>query len=253
MLHAARGTEPSPRALSVMRRHESALFALSDVLAFPSKNAMTSYTEKFQAQIDSKPPYFIPSGVTPPRTAASFPTASASPTILFVGRYVTHKGYDLFLRSAEELKARRSDIEFVTVGDGPLRRHSTAITDLGWTETPHDIIAGSSIVVIPNRVAYYDLLPLEVAAIGKPLVMTMVGGNIDQLQSLPDSIGVEPDNLTAGIEDAIDRLRSQPTWGSRNADAFRESFTDQHLATRWRSFIDSLRTPIENPNTAQFS
>src|SRR5690606_13578654 len=105
------------------------------------------------------------------------------------------------------------------------RRDSFAVHDLGWKDDPMSTISRARIVVVPNRVAYFDLLPLEAAALGKGIVFSSVGGNIDQHALLPDSVACDLENLGSGIERAIELCAEDDNWGRRNIDAFERNFT----------------------------
>lgn len=242
------GEEPvNHREHRALQRKERALFSAADVLVFPTANAEHPYRTAFAKAFDSRRVAYVLSGVEPPKLPASQDDADVaalfspnSTNVLFVGRYVPHKGYDLFLEAAEQLVGGGVEAEFWTLGDGPLKRSSRSVTDLGWTDEPHSVVAQADIIVVPNRTAYFDLLPLEAAALGRGLVLTRVGGNIDQLGLLPDSVGADPDALADAMRGAIALRRDDASWGLRNADAFRREFTHVEMARRWAVLIADI-------------
>lgn len=215
-------------------------------MVFPAPNAATPYEAAFRRVLAARRTVYVLSGVEHPLVpgttagAAGLGDAPGIVSVLYVGRYVPHKGYDVFLDAAEELTAEGIQASFWTLGDGALKRDSEAVTDLGWSDAPHPIIARADVIVVPNRTAYFDLLPLEAAALGRGLVLTRVGGNLDQLERLPDSVGAEPDAVADGIRAAIAHVARSRAWGARNADAFREQFTDIHMARRWAELLREL-------------
>lgn len=214
-----------------MVRTERALFRRADLVVFPTPAASGAYRDAFGAELAVTPVRYVLSGV--PRPVRREPDAAASGAeILFVGRYVSHKGYDLFLEAAERLSPRHPGLRFATLGAGPARRASSAVRDLGWRDDPIPAIAAARFLVVPNRIAYFDLLPLEAAALGKGLVLTAVGGNVDQHALLPDSVICEPDELDEGISRAL-ALSEDPGWGSANAVAYERDLTDERMAERW--------------------
>ncbi|MBX0301330.1 glycosyltransferase family 4 protein [Cryobacterium sp. 1639] len=226
-----------------LQNKERALFAAADVVVFPTAHAVEPYKDAFGEVLASRRVAYVLSGVEPPAiadTTGAGPDAlfsEATTNVLFVGRYVPHKGYDLFLDAAERLTGEGVDAAFWTLGDGPLKRPSRSVTDLGWRDAPHAVIAQADIIVVANRTAYFDLLPLEAAALGRGLVLTRVGGNIDQLELLPDSVGSEPDALAEAVRAAIALRRASAAWGQQNAEAFHREFTHVHMARRWASLI----------------
>jgi glycosyltransferase involved in cell wall biosynthesis len=225
---------------------EAALIGLSDFVVFPSRGAGTSYIEKFPKALSGKNIVYIKSGVKVDCGDVGRDSARENKgpiRILFAGRYVSHKGYDLFCDAAELIGENIDGIEFVTLGDGPMKKSCRYVTDLGWRNDVFNVLETADIVVIPNRIAYYDLLPLECAAFGKPLVMTKVGGNVDQMHDLPDSLSCDsatPEQLAESIKAAITKLKLDPTWGSKNRLAFESTFTVKKFAERWDAAVENM-------------
>ncbi|GAA4485977.1 glycosyltransferase family 4 protein [Microbacterium panaciterrae] len=242
MMNAGRAPGKVARTRRRMIRDERALFRLADRVVFPTWGAAGVYVDAFGGILATTPTRYVLSGVPRPvlrETAGD--DGDADPAILFVGRYVAHKGYDLFLAAAEALAAERPDLRFCTLGAGPDRRASDAVHDLGWLDDPTPAIARARFLVIPNRTAYFDLLPLEAAALGKGLVFTAVGGNVDQQALLPDSVLCAPSELAAGIEQGIE-LSADPAWGHANAAAYEQVFTDERMAERWLALFREWRS-----------
>ncbi|WP_298745161.1 glycosyltransferase family 4 protein [uncultured Microbacterium sp.] len=228
-----------------MVRAERALFRAADAVVFPSPRAATAYIEAFGDVLAEMPVHYILSGVPEPHETSKAQQGAAAaetnPGILFVGRYVADKGYDRFLAAAETLHAENPSLRFSTLGAGPERRPSSAVNDLGWRDDPVPVIAAAQMLVVPNRVAYFDLLPLEAAALGKALVFTAVGGGIDQHGLLPDSVLCAPDDVAGGIRDALARYEDDPLWGAANVPAFERTLTATAMAERWISTIRERR------------
>lgn len=241
-------TRLGDREYREMHANERELFAAAEVVVFPTEHAVDPYERAFGNALASRRIAYVLSGVEPPEAPDSDAASrndvfsGGTTSVLFVGRYVPHKGYDLFLEAAEQLVRDGVDASFWTLGDGPLKRHSDEVTDLGWHDAPHAVIAQADIVVVPNRIAYFDLLPLEAAALGRGLVLTHVGGNIDQLQHLPDSVGSTPGAVAEAVRTAISLKRASASWGQRNAEAFDREFTHVHMARRWAALIDEVAT-----------
>jgi glycosyltransferase involved in cell wall biosynthesis len=134
-------------------------------------------------------------------------------------------------------------VAFYSFGDGPIQLKSKHVTNMGWRSDVLHFLRDVDIVVVPNRIAYYDLLPLECAALGKPLVMTAVGGSKDQLDDLPDAVAcqdIRAEDLALSIQVAIERLRKDRSWGRRNQEAYKKHFTLAEFARRWDSAIELM-------------
>lgn len=228
-----------------MIRVERELFRAADAVVFPTASAGTAYVEAFGEILAGTAVHHILSGVPKPRLAPGEPEAVAAsdedPGILFVGRYVADKGYDRFLAAAEALHAENPALRFSTLGAGPARRSSPAVRDLGWRDDPVPVIAAARMLVVPNRVAYFDLLPLEAAALGRGLVFTAVGGGIDQHRLLPDSVLCAPGDVLGGIRRALSRLEEDPDWGAGNVRAYERTLTADAMAQRWIAQVREWR------------
>jgi hypothetical protein len=229
-----------------LRKDEADLFAIADVAVFPSVGASGEYRREFTSEINSKRVVYIKSGVAIADSGAAdakICVDSESICVLFVGRYVSHKGYDLYCRAAERVSAERPGVKFFSVGSGPMRRHSDTVIDLGWRDDVFSVLRAVSLIVVPNRIAYYDLLPLECAALAKPLVMTAVGGSTDQLADLPDSIScatADVLSLSAAMAKALDVFAFDRGWGTKNKISFEREFTAAAFAKRWDLAIAEL-------------
>ena len=234
---AARTSSPLTVAQHrILLKREAELIRRAEVVVFPAEAAADAYWAAFEHELHATEIRYVRSSVPSP-VPRSVRQPSTNPVVLFVGRYVEHKGYDLFVRAAEALAAKLPRVRFVTLGSGPDRMNSDAVTDLGWSDDPHSMIATADVVVVPNRVAYYDLLPLEVAALGRGMVMTKVGGNNDQLSLLPDSVAVTIDGVVEGIEEAVMLAEKNPTWGLKNVGAFEEHFRGDRFAKEWHALL----------------
>lgn len=214
---------------------EKAFFDAADIVVFPSPGASEQYRQRYD--IPDASIQYIPSGVPNPALAVETVAKEKhdGPIVaLFAGRYVDHKGYDIFCEAA----ALRDydNVQFTTAGTGPLERPYTNVTNLGWRSDIFNVIMAADFVVIPNRISYYDLLPLECAALGKPIILTNVGGSKDQAELLPDSLlakADDPESLAETIEAAATKIRQQPGWGKKNVQAFHEKFSAESMSARW--------------------
>jgi glycosyltransferase involved in cell wall biosynthesis len=132
------------------------------------------------------PSMIAPMGIEAPEAPTS--AANEAFTVLFVGRLVTVKGVDVLVDALEGVGATVMHI----VGDGPLRReleararargieatfHGTLATAAKWRS-----IALADVVVLPSRVLATGrtegapVVALEAMAMGKPLIVSDVGG-----------------------------------------------------------------------------
>lgn len=242
MLEEAAGRELPSETYQHLVKRERTLFDLADTLVFPSPRSATAYFATFEREIEESSVHYVLSGVPRPLSRGGERNPDRI-QVAFIGRFVQHKGYDLFVALAERLTATRDDVKFVAAGGGPLAVASPAVEDRGWLSDPRDFIEQSHFVVCPNRIAYFDLLPLEVAALGRGLVLSAVGGSVDQAALLPDSIAAPLNDLEAAVVDAIEKSKSTPNWGARNEAAFDEHFAISSFALNWIGLLESIQRP----------
>jgi glycosyltransferase involved in cell wall biosynthesis len=128
------------------------------------------------------------------------------------------KNHRLFLRVASRLAARFSNVEFVLVGDGPLRpelevyaRACGLGTRLQWLGDRNDvpvILAALDITVLPSSSESLSNVILESMAAGVPVVAADVGGNSELIQD-GQSGSLVPMNDDVFVE-AVARLLVSP-------------------------------------------
>jgi glycosyltransferase involved in cell wall biosynthesis len=132
--------------------------------------------------------------------------------VLYVGRLIKGKGFDLFMNSLEHLdKELAGNAEFVVVGNGPLARlisekggSSPSVRWLG--ELPHasmpKCFAQADLLVSPSRSEGLPMALLEAMAAGVPIVCSEVGG----VKSYFDDTRITPiESLTSeGVARAIE-------------------------------------------------
>lgn len=97
----------------------------------------------------------------------------------FFGRRHPHKGYDIFCQLARRALEKQMGLTFVSAGNGPLPWPNLPnYIHLGYVDGGEiaDTIAACDIVIVPNRVNYFDLVILEAMCLGKPVITTHVGG-----------------------------------------------------------------------------
>lgn len=220
-------------------RAERTLFERASFVVFPSAGATHSYAGIVGEgrDIDLR---FVASGVNVPAVDERRVKKDVF-SFAFAGRYSSHKGYDLYCAAAALLLERGAEAHFLSLGTGDISP-SGPVQDLGWVTEPHSVLASCHVVVIPNRDAFYDLLPLEVAHLGCSLVFTPAGGNVDQANALPDSVmarAIEPGALADAMAEAQGNYAMKD--GSRNRETALSLFTAQSMASRWDDMLADWR------------
>lgn len=162
-------------------------FVHADAVLFPCDEAAEPYEatwDGFTDILQHKPFYTCETGVEP-----LLPTKLHDPkehfgvsekfTLGYMGRHNEIKGYDFFVRVCASYLEDHSDVAIVVAGgDSHIKPPSHARwVEAGWTKTPQDVIAAADVVVIPNRLTYFDLSFLEILSAGKVILASKTGGN----------------------------------------------------------------------------
>ena len=193
----------------------------------------------------------------PPEAFAQTPPALPRPfgglRVGMIARMNTRtKNHHLFLRMAARLRARHPELQFVLVGDGPLRAdferqakelglHEDGIFLGDRTDIPA-VLASVDVSVLPSASESLSNVILESMAAGVPVVATRVGG-ISELIAEDRGILVPPDDEEALIA-AVERLLCDE--GMRRslgqaAKAFaRENFTLERMTLQHEELYREL-------------
>ncbi len=210
----------------------------------------------------------ISNGFPPSAFAPTAPALPRRPGLLRVGMIARmnalSKNHRVFLRAAARLRSKSSEIEFVLVGDGPLRPElEREATDLGirnhvqFLGDRRDIpaiLASIDVSVLPTASESLSNVIIESMAAGVPVVASRVGGNSELIA---EDRGIM---VTAGDEQAlaaeIERLlhdSSMRTALSSNAKKFAEEhFTIAKMRQRYEDLYTDLleRKAGRNPHRA---
>lgn len=157
----------------------------------------------------------VRNGVGEAEFADAPPNADAS-DILYIGELRPIKGIDVLIDALADLRRNGTKLTATIVGDGPSRtqlRDRVQATGLGEAVKflppmpAREAFRLGRLMVVPSRAESLPYIVLEIAAAGKPLIATNVGG-------LPEIFGpqaghlVQPDNrhalakaIAAGVND----------------------------------------------------
>jgi glycosyltransferase involved in cell wall biosynthesis len=163
----------------------------ADAIILPNRHAVDGYFPGDPDRLKlllSRPIIEIPSGVPPlrssrPRDAvrAELGVAPDEIAIGYLGRKVPDKGYDIFVEAARMAahEPRHSKLRFIGIGAGYLHEPSPPanMTQLGWRSDAGDLMSAFDVLMVPNRIAYFDLGILEALSAGKTVYTTHVGGS----------------------------------------------------------------------------
>jgi glycosyltransferase involved in cell wall biosynthesis len=137
--------------------------------------------------------------------------APDAPIVGTVANFKAHKAHDVLLRAAERVRREVPDVRFVLVGTGPLeedvRRRTAerglgdAVVFAGFRDDVPRVAAAFDVFALPSAYEGLSIALLEAMALGRPPVVTRVGG-------LPEVIEHEVNGLLVPSGDP-DALASQ--------------------------------------------
>ncbi|MGH9486490.1 MAG: glycosyltransferase [Terriglobales bacterium] len=204
----------------------------------------------------------IPNGLPESAFAAAVPALPPEPGLARIGMIarMNHpvKDYPMLLRAAARLLPGHPNLEFVLVGDGPLRRSLEQMAlDLGIAEQVRflgerrdipAVLASLDISVLCSRSESLSNVVLESLAAGKPVVATRVGGNPELVREQETGLLVQAGD-DQGLAEALERLLRQPelaqAWGQQGQRWARERF---HLEQVQRQFEQLYLSVLEGKN-----
>jgi len=241
-------TVVSPAALAVRRVlgapavqyfHANEIGARPKLAAFAAARAdvviaVSAYTAGLITATGAVPASMrlISPGVDIPSDAS--PEKVDRPTILTIARLEQdYKGHDVMLRALPSVRANVPDVQWVVLGDGPLRAglerqvHANGISDavrfLGaasdqvrnlWLRRAH-------LLAMPSRLPEgglagegFGIVFLEAGAYGKPVVAGNVAGALDSVSDGETGLLVDPRDPRA-VAEAITRLLLDPELAAR--------------------------------------
>lgn len=179
-------------------------------------NSRAAADRLLQAGLPERKLAVIGNALPPAAFAQTAPALVRQPGVLRVGMIArmnaAYKNQRGFLRAAAHLRRKALRLEFLLVGDGPLRlqlEHEAAalglqdrIRFLGDRSDISAILASLDVSVVPSVSESLSNVMLESMAAGVPVVATAVGGNIelggqDRALLVP---ATDAEALAAGIE-----------------------------------------------------
>jgi glycosyltransferase involved in cell wall biosynthesis len=129
-----------------------------------------------------------------------------------------------FVRVAAAVCERRKDVDFIYVGDGPLRAEAQALAEelsvakrvhlLGWQRDPRQLAAGFDVFLLPSLFEGLPCVYPQALSLGLPVVGTQVDGAAEIVREgvngylcQPRDIGALAERVEALLEDSGLRKR----------------------------------------------
>lgn len=237
---------------------ETVTWQACDGIIVPSRYSLEAYFNgRLDKYIGSIPVIEIPTGIkelvafrSPWETRRIWGISPEARVCGFFGRRHPHKGYDIFCQIAHLAFHLGHNLTFVSAGDGPLPWPNLPnFLHLGYLSGDEiaNAISACDIVIVPNRVNYFDLIILEAMCLGKPVVTTKVGGAkhilspgvflVDLSESIADELESWLFNHLASNQDTLSAA------GRANRLVYEKQFSAKAFGERHRKLaLDLLGT-----------
>ena len=141
--------------------------------------------------------------------------------IIFIGRLLKNKGPLILVKSASLVRKKIPDVQFILVGDGPLRDNiekycqknnlASNIKFLGWVRDIREIMKESDLYVRPSYLDGMPLGVLEAMAAELPVIATKISGTTEIVEHGKTGHLINADNIEE-LAEAIIELLMNPSY-----------------------------------------
>jgi L-malate glycosyltransferase len=220
-------------------------------------NSRAAAERLYQHGISERKIVIIPNGLGPEMFAAASPALPVSRGTVRIGMIARMnaraKNHALFLRAAARLASKFSGVEFVLVGDGPLRPEleglgrelglANRISFLGDRRDIPEVLASVDVSVISSTSESLPNAVLESMAAGVAVVATKVGGTPEIIADGETGLLV-PSDREDELAGAIERFIIQPALRAACARKGKElaaaQFSLKSVAERYELLYEKL-------------
>lgn len=184
---------------------------------------------------------------------AKQPLAGTDAVVGTIGRMVGVKDQKTFLAAAAIVLKASPKTRFYLVGDGPLREElelqaknlglAEQITFTGFRRDIPELMAKMDVFVLSSLMEGLPITLLEAMALGRPVVVTKVGGMPEVVKDGQTGYLVPPEDHLLMAE-AILKIIANPTLGAAMGESGRrqaeENYTFEHMAARYSDQYEEL-------------
>jgi glycogen synthase len=188
-----------------------------------------------------------------------FPASPGEATVLFFGRLEPVKGVDVLVQAMSEVWQQRPSARLVLIGhDTNWGGGESMAARLARIAAPHQdrltftgnqpperlfpAVAAADVVVLPSRWESFSLAALESMALGRPTVVSRVGGLTEFVEDGRNGLVVPPGDASA-LARALSRLLDDPELQARlgaHASATAEEFDVTPVTRRHASYFEEV-------------
>ncbi len=173
------------------------------------------------------------------------------PTVAFIGRLVKLKGVNYFLEAAASILRNGKRVQFVVVGDGPLKERlikqaanlsiSQHVHFIGFRKDIPQILSVIDILVVPSLFEGLPLTILEAMHAGKTIIATRVGGIPEAIKDGETGILVSPRDyhaLTKGLLELLNDPEKRKEMGKKGKQRALQHFNVERMVKEYSNIYD---------------
>lgn len=173
--------------------------------------------------------------------------------VAIVGRFTEQKGHIYFVEAISQIVRSYTDVEFLFVGDGPLRSTIEARVDqsglrafcrfLGVRSDMDLLFPSFDIFVLSSLWEGLPISLLEAQYFGAASVVTDVGGNAEVVQDDYNGLLVQPRDpgaLAAAILRVLNDDRLREKYSNNGRMVIEQRFSIDHMTTGYLDLIDRV-------------
>lgn len=186
-------------------------------------------------------------------TRARFGFAPGDRVVGLCAVFRPEKAHTHLLEAVARLKARGIAWKVLLIGDGPERRDiESAIERLGLSEDVRitgflpdvrdAIVACDVITIVSTSIETFSVAALEAMALGRPMIMSDVGGAAEQVIDGVNGLLFPPGNIDA-LTDRLDRLSDRElavTMGGAARQRVVDLFSQETMLARYVRLVSEL-------------
>lgn len=222
---------------------------------FPSKNAAEIYTKfpGFIKNSSGKPIEYLITGLCYRQPEISKKEYFSKykidldidkQIVSYIGRHNYIKGYDRVISSFETIK--KNDASVIVAGAmGNMKYPIDADwIELGYINDAMNLMSISDIILIPNRNTYFDLVIIEALSLGKIVISSNTGGNLDIAKECSGLVLFENDKENS-CKETIEKILLMPKVKRKELENssrryYEENCTPTIFATNYLKMIEGM-------------
>lgn len=177
------------------------------------------------------------------------------PRLIYVGRLHEQKGLDVLLQALRQLSRRgpTHDICLQVLGDGPLRDQLRQLAGqlgiahqvefLGQTDRVLEHLQQADIFVLPSRAEGISNALLEAMALGLPVVVSNIPGNVDVVEHEKNGLHFsveDPESLAQTLASLLDQPELREQLGGAARQAVEDCYSLRYVADRYIAIYREL-------------